>query len=113
MKLGPNTKSYEVWKTPPIKMSLDIYLYNWTNPTNFTHEEFVKPILKELGPYRFTEIPDKTNIRWHPENSTVSFRKKSDFYFDAEGSKGSLDDVVSTLNIVTLVSTVIFSFKLI
>lgn len=103
MKLGPNTKSYDIWKSPPIPMSLDIYFYNWTNPTNFTADEFKKPKLQELGPYRFTEITDKSRIKWHPENSTVSFRKKSTFFFDEAGSKGSLDDVIASLNIIALV----------
>lgn len=103
MKLAENTKSYEIWKNPPIPMSLDLYFYNWTNPTNLTTDEFQKPILKELGPYRFTEITDKTQIKWHPKNQTVSFRKKSTFFFDTAGSNGSLDDVIVSLNIVALV----------
>lgn len=103
MKLGPNTKSFEIWKTPPLPMSMDIYFFNWTNPTNFTKEHFEKPILKELGPYRFTENMDKVDLNWNDQNSTVSFRKKSTYFFDEAGSKGKLDDIVTTLNIIALV----------
>lgn len=85
-------------------MYFDIYLFNWTNPSNFSSEEvFPKPILKEIGPYRFIEKTDKEDIVWN-DNQTVSFRKKSTFFFDAANSKGKMDDVITTLNIVALVS---------
>lgn len=104
IKLGPNTRSYDVWKTPPIPMYFDIYLFNWTNPSNFSSDEaFPKPILKEIGPYRFVEKPDKEDIVWN-DNQTVSFRKKSTFFFDVANSKGRMDDMITTLNIVALVS---------
>lgn len=103
MKLGPNTKSYEIWKTPPIPMSMDIYFFNWTNPSNFSRDEFVKPILQQVGPYRFHENMDKIDVNWHPQNATVSFRKKSTFFFDPIGSKGKLDDVITSLNVIALV----------
>lgn len=99
--MSPNSKTFELWKTPPIPLYMDIYFFNWTNPEDFTNHS-TKPILKEVGPYRFREYPDKVNINWHPHNSSVSFMKKSDFYFDAEGSAGQMDDVITTLNIVAL-----------
>lgn len=103
MKLSPDSRSFKMWKTPPIPISIDIYLFNWTNPTNFdaAHE---KPILKECGPYRFTETMDKVDLVWSPHNSTVSYRKKSTFHFDEAGSNGRLTDTITTLNIVALVS---------
>lgn len=104
MKLAPNTKAYDAWKTPSIPLSLDIYLYNWTNPEDITNS-LTKPILQQLGPYRFTEKPDKVDITWNPDNATVSYRKLSLYYFDEEGSQGSLDDVVTSVNVVALVRT--------
>ena len=83
-------------------MTLDIYLYNWTNPEDFLNHT-IKPIVVECGPYVFVEQPDKVNITWHPENSTVSYMRKSRFYFDEEKSGGSLDDVITSLNVVALV----------
>lgn len=101
MTLKPNSRSYEAWKSPPLPLSIDIYLFNWTNPENL-RVLGEKPILVQLGPYRFREIKDKVDIAWYPKNGTVSFKTKSLYYFDAEGSKGSLDDVVTTLNIIAL-----------
>lgn len=90
-------------------MYFDIYFFNWTNPSNFSSGEiFSKPILKEIGPYRFLEKTDKDNIVWNA-NQTVSFRKKSTFFFDAANSKGKMDDMITTLNIVALVS-ILFTF---
>lgn len=91
-----------MWSNPPIPMTLDIYLFNWTNSHDFLNHSS-KPILKECGPYVFVEKPDKVNVTWHPENQTVSYMKKSRFYFDAAKSKGSLDDVITSLNVVPLV----------
>ncbi|XP_067623366.1 protein peste-like [Eurosta solidaginis] len=101
MILRPDSQVYDKWKSPPMSLSLDIYLFNWTNPDDFKNLS-TKPSFEQLGPYRFTEIQDKTDIQWVPENSTVTYRRKSDYYFDAEGSNGTLDDVVVTLNAVAL-----------
>lgn len=112
MQLGINSKTYDVWKTPPLPISLDIYLYNWTNPQDFRDKPFVKPILKEIGPFRFTEKLDKTNITWNSNNATVSYYKLSKFYFDAEGSIGDLNDNITTINVIALVSIVLYCIYL-
>lgn len=99
--LSPTSKTYEGWKTPPFPLSFDIYFYNWTNPEDL-YNHSTKPILVQMGPYRFTEVPDKVDIVFHPENNTVSYKRKSDFWFDEEGSVGSLDDEVTILNAVAI-----------
>lgn len=106
LALTPNSKSYEMWRKPPMTLNFDIYLYNWTNPSNFTEGQFQKPILQQVGPFRFKEKPEKYNIRWHSKNSTVSYQKRSRYYFDEEGSKASLDDEITALNVIALVSSV-------
>lgn len=79
----------------------DIYLYNWTNPDDIRNAS-VKPSFQQLGPYRFREFPDKMNITFNDDNSTVSYRKFSNFFFDADGSNGSLSDLCTTVNLVAL-----------
>ncbi|KAI8042355.1 hypothetical protein M5D96_003667 [Drosophila gunungcola] len=59
-----------------------------------------KPRFEQLGPYRFREHPDKVDINWHNHNYSVSFNKKSWFYFDVAGSNGSLSDIVTQVNSV-------------
>lgn len=80
---------------------MDIYLFNWTNPEHINNHS-IKPFFKQLGPYRFREFPDKHNITFHDNNSTVSYRKSSTYFFDPEGSVGTLEDVVSVVNILAI-----------
>lgn len=58
--------------------------------------------MKEIGPYRFREFRDKKNITFNSNNSTVSYRTMSTFFFDQESSNGTLDDVITQLNIVAV-----------
>lgn len=80
---------------------LDVYFFNWTNPEEFL-DDTTKPIVREIGPYRFREIREKQNITFNDHNSTVSYRTMSTFYFDEDGSNGTLDDVITQLNIVAV-----------
>ncbi|XP_052891788.1 protein peste isoform X1 [Anopheles moucheti] len=101
LKLRPGSRSYDSWVSPPFPLAMDVYFFNWTNPEDITNHS-TKPILEELGPYRFIEHPTKVDIEWHDANATVSYRKKSLYYFDEEGSNGTLDDVISSINIVAV-----------
>lgn len=99
--LTPTSKAYELWKDtsqlPP--MYLKIYFFNWTNPEEIRDS---KPVLEQLGPYAFREVRKKVNITFHPENHTVSYFQRRYWYFDPEESKGSLNDVITQLNIVAI-----------
>lgn len=59
--------------------------------------------MEELGPYRFRETREKVNITWNEHNSTVSYRLKRVWNFDEENSNGSLNDTITTLNVVAAV----------
>jgi scavenger receptor class B, member 1 len=84
-----------------VPLYLDVYFFNWTNSEDFLNET-TKPIMKEIGPYRFREIRDKKNITFNDHNSTVSYRIMSTFFFDEEDSNGTLSDVITQLNIVAV-----------
>lgn len=100
LELKPGSKSHQQWKETDLPLYLDIYLFNWTNPDDF-EDPHIKPHFVELGPYRFREFQEKSNITWN-KNSTVSYRKKSTYHFHKDGSKGSLEDVVTSVNIIAL-----------
>ncbi|KAH8282028.1 hypothetical protein KR054_004960 [Drosophila jambulina] len=101
MALSPTSRSYEGWKISPLPLNFDVYIFNWTNPEDFYVGSGRKPRFEQLGPYRFRESPDKVDINWHNHNDSVSFHKKSWFYFDAAGSNGSLSDIITQVNTVT------------
>lgn len=94
-----------MWKNPPLSLNFDVYLFNWTNPRNLTADEYEKPILEQIGPYRFREKSMKTKVKWHTDNSTISYRRKSLYYFVEEESVGRLDDKITTVNAVAVVSS--------
>lgn len=102
MKFTPNTEPFRVWRKNDPPLAMDIYLFNWTNPEDL-QVEGVKPKFQEIGPYRFKEVKEKVNITWH-ENDTISYRHKKSYYFDQENSVRNLSDVITTINMVPLVS---------
>ena len=51
--LTPTSKSFSMWKQTPIPMYLEIHLFHWTNPHEFTTNSQVKPHFEERGPYVF------------------------------------------------------------
>lgn len=104
MALSPTSPAYEGWKVSPLPLNFDIYLFNWTNPEDLDEGSPRKPHFVQMGPYRFREDPDKVDIEWHNHNASVSFHKKAYFYFDAAGSNGTLDDLVTSVNTVAHVS---------
>ena len=54
------------------------------------------------GYFFYRETHEKVNITWNA-NRTVTYRQNKWWYFDQENSNGTLDDVITTLNVVTLV----------
>ncbi|XP_037960822.1 protein peste [Teleopsis dalmanni] len=100
MALSPTSPAYPNWKVSPLPLYLDVYLFNWTNPEDFYVGSKRKPKVEQIGPYRFREKPDKVDIEWHTSNVSISFRKKSLFYFDANSSRGSLEDKITSVNTV-------------
>ena len=80
---------------------MDIYLFNWTNPGDIK-DLSTKPNFQQLGPFRFREYPDKTNIKFDDNHFVISYRKLSFYYFEAENSNGSLSDLCTTVNMVAI-----------
>ncbi|KAG8225961.1 hypothetical protein J437_LFUL006190 [Ladona fulva] len=99
LQLSWSSKSFEVWRDTPVPMKMKVYFFNWTNPEKLKTTE--KPSFFEMGPYTFDEFHKKVNISFH-DNYTVTFQQVRTWKFDAENSNGSLDDLVTTLNVPPL-----------
>jgi hypothetical protein len=52
LALGPSSLSHWFWKESQIPITLNIYLFNCTNPEQLMEKDF-KPELVQLGPYSF------------------------------------------------------------
>lgn len=98
--IRPGSATFSEWRKPSANLCRDIYIFNWTNSKE-SISEGAKPRMNQLGPYRFREYPEMVNVTFNDENSTVSYRKMSKFYFDAKGSNGSLDDWITTVDMIT------------
>lgn len=55
------------------------------------------------------EVRQKDNIKFNHENKTVSYLQRRLWYFDAKQSNGSLNDIITNLDIVAVVSCLIAS----
>lgn len=106
LELRTDSRSYADWKKPSVPLFFDIFIFNWTNPRDIKNSSS-KPILQQLGPYRFREQPDKHNITFGEDNLTITYRKSSLYNFDVDGSIGSLDDVVNTVNMIALGAAIV------
>ncbi|XP_044754377.1 protein peste-like isoform X1 [Coccinella septempunctata] len=96
LSVTPGSKSYEIFKKTPFDIYLDIYFFNWTNPEEFSNP-LVKPKFEEIGPFRFLEVMEKTNITFH-DNSTVSYNRTRRWYFDKEFSPYDLHTPITSIN---------------
>ncbi|XP_071454600.1 protein croquemort-like isoform X2 [Hetaerina americana] len=99
LALSESSKSFEIWRDTPVPMKLKIYFFNWTNPGQLSTKE--KPSFVEMGPYTFNEFHEKVNLSFN-DNDTITFERVRIWKFDPEESNGSLDDLVTTLNVPPL-----------
>ncbi|KAJ8978290.1 hypothetical protein NQ317_012661 [Molorchus minor] len=98
--LQPSSTAYSMWIKNPIPLSLKLYVFNWTNPTDI-YNSSIKPKFQQLGPYTYGETKEKSSITWNA-NNTVTFKHLKKWYFDAERSNGSLYDMVTSINPIAL-----------
>lgn len=101
LRLNPSSKMFNLWKNGAVPVKFSAYFFNWTNPEEILKKD-VKPKFKEIGPYVFTEYRKKVDIKWN-NNDTITFKQLRYWVFDEKESIGDLDDVVVTLNAISLV----------
>lgn len=76
-------------------------MFNWTNydkPNEI-------PNLVEMGPYTFKEHRIKKNYTWNDNNQTISYWQNRTWIFEQELSNGTMEDLVTTINVPAIVST--------
>lgn len=85
-------------------------MFNWTNTHEILNPD-VKPMLVECGPYVFLESHQRTNITWN-ENGTVTYNQIRSWQFMPDLSNGTLEDDITTLNVISAVRFFSSNFSL-
>ncbi|GAB6025711.1 scavenger receptor class B, member [Chamberlinius hualienensis] len=97
LTLEPSSQLYPMWKEPPLPIYISVYLFNITNRNEFPWNRS-KPSVQQVGPYVFREHWNRTDIKWY-ENGTLSYTKVRTYQFIESMTVGSLDDVITSINI--------------
>ena len=92
--LGPHSMSKDMWINTP-KMQTSVYIFEVQNKDDVMKGG--KPKLVEKGPYVYDEYHHKTNLAWNL-NGTVSYENVREYHFNANESKGTLDDMITIVN---------------
>ncbi|BES94483.1 Scavenger receptor [Nesidiocoris tenuis] len=100
LALTNDSRSFSMWKETPIPMYMDIYMFNWTNPER-SLKGLEKPNFVEMGPYSFREHHSKVNLAWN-QNDTITFNQIRRWHFAPERSNGSLQDLVTNVNVIAM-----------
>lgn len=98
-----------MWKETPIPIYFKIYLFNWTNSDEVLKDWKTKPILRECGPYVFSEHHIRVNVKWN-DNNTITYQQKRIWHFLPEMSNGTLSDKITNVNVVAAVSYSSFEY---
>ncbi|KFM67982.1 Scavenger receptor class B member 1, partial [Stegodyphus mimosarum] len=97
LTLIPGTEFFEIWKELPIPIYQKIYIFNITNPEEFTMKGD-KPILHEIGPYVFRGRWLKEDLEWNEADGTVTYKDIKEYVFVPELSYGNQEEKIYTLN---------------
>jgi len=98
--LLPGTDISKAWISPPVKPLLKIYYFNVTNPQEYLAGQKLR--VAEVGPYVYEEKWEREGVAWSNDDKQVNFRMKRTYYFRADLTSGSLEDLVTLPNVPML-----------
>ncbi|CAH1407704.1 unnamed protein product [Nezara viridula] len=102
MNMREGSYIYRMWKAPPIKLYIKVFIFNITNAAQFLNGEDKKLRVAEVGPYTYSETVVNEEIVWN-NNKTMSFTPRRNVQFEPEMSIGDPDvDIVTVANIPLL-----------
>ncbi|XP_049868366.1 protein croquemort-like isoform X1 [Pectinophora gossypiella] len=108
MVLTPTSTSFNIWRSPPIPMYLECFMWNITNVDEILANKDAQLKVTQLGPYVYREEHEKVNLTWN-SNNTVTFYNKRVWHFVPEMSNGSLSDNITSIN--PIVATVAYTLR--
>lgn len=102
MKMEEGSFAFSLWKNPPVKVYVGVYLFNITNGDRFVSGEDKRLKVQEIGPYVYSEQLENTNVVFN-ENRTISFMPQRTLVFEPAMSSGDpTKDLVNVVNIPLL-----------
>ncbi|XP_055921503.1 lysosome membrane protein 2-like [Eupeodes corollae] len=102
IKVRPWLPAYEMWRHPSasgVDIGIKMYLFAAENPYEFLSNSSAKLKLKEIGPIVYKKILRQENIKFHNENSTMTYSSVFDIVFDEERTAaGILNQTITVVN---------------
>nr|AXU25117.1 sensory neuron membrane protein 1-2 [Cyrtorhinus lividipennis] len=95
MNLEPGGEVYEKWKVVPFALDFNMYIFNVTNPDEVMNG--AKPILQQVGPYRYEEWKTKEGIVDDPANDEMTYSNVNTFYFKKQETLPLTGDELVTI----------------
>lgn len=100
---GEGGEIYELWKTPPVELYLEVYLWNVTNKEDYMSGKDKKLKVQEVGPYVYRELMSHENITFN-NNGTLTSIPSHPLKWVPEKSKGRKEDDLLILPNIALLS---------
>ncbi|CAB0014911.1 unnamed protein product, partial [Nesidiocoris tenuis] len=102
LTMRPDSYIFDLWKAPPIKLYIKVFVFNITNAHEFMAGIDHKLKVEEVGPYTYSEKLENTNVSFF-DNDTLSFNPVRKIIFEKELSVGDpYRDIVTVTNIPLL-----------
>lgn len=87
--LENGTDGFESWNNPPVTVYMSFYVFDLQNPQELADNPNAKPVFIERGPFTYIEQRPHNDVKFFPDNSTLSYRQPRTFTkFVPELSKG-------------------------
>ncbi|XP_050425880.1 scavenger receptor class B member 1-like isoform X2 [Adelges cooleyi] len=72
---------YRVWQKPPVKVFINVHMFNITNHERFLAGQDEKIRVEEVGPYVYWEELEHTNVTFN-DNGTITYIPRRTLHFD-------------------------------
>jgi hypothetical protein len=95
--LKEGSPTFKKWTKVEVPIYMKFYLFDVQNPEEAAEGE--APILLERGPYTFLQTRRKDNWYFENHNLEIKYKEIKGYYFLPEMSNGTLEDVITNINV--------------
>ncbi|XP_046683600.1 scavenger receptor class B member 1-like isoform X1 [Homalodisca vitripennis] len=100
-RFSEGTDTFEMWRKPPIKLVLKVYLFNVTNKEEYMSGKDSKLKFQQVGPYAYREDMSHSNVTFN-SNGTMTSIPLHPLTWLPELSNGTEEDLLYLPNIALL-----------